>query len=273
MLGLGRRASRVGLALGFCVALTSHGAGAGRAVTALTDMAAVAKRMRAELHEFLWSTYDVDLVRQRQAQKPTLPEPEPEPLPPPKPVAPPKQEEEAYERQEPPPAPAQATEVLTRKEDGDEPVDLTDQGFVTGKGTGPGYGYVSAAGTAQAPTFDGHAQAGGTEGGKGAGAPEPPPKPRSNRSRPAGLAGGHAWDCPFPPEADAAQVDRAVAVIVVTVGPGGEPRSARVLSDPGYGFGRAARECALAQRFQPALDRDGNPALSTTPPIKVRFRR
>jgi protein TonB len=47
----------------------------------------------------------------------------------------------------------------------------------------------------------------------------------------------------------------------------------KVVSDPGFGFGRAARVCALSRRYTPALDRTGSPTVSATPPIKVRFTR
>jgi len=45
------------------------------------------------------------------------------------------------------------------------------------------------------------------------------------------------------------------------------------VSEPGHGFGRAARMCALTKRYTPALDRDGNPVVGTTPPINVTFTR
>jgi protein TonB len=47
----------------------------------------------------------------------------------------------------------------------------------------------------------------------------------------------------------------------------------KVVSDPGHGFGRAARMCALGRRYTPGNDRAGQPITGTTPPIKVRFTR
>jgi protein TonB len=134
---------------------------------------------------------------------------------------------------------------------------------------------VSAQGTATAPTWNPNAKVGGTPGGTGTGevrAPPPPP-PKKDLSKPAGLVGGTNWSCPFPPEADAEQIDHAVAVVMVTVRPDGTPLTVKVVSDPGYGFGRAARICALGRRYTPGLDRDGNPTTSTMPPISVSFVR
>jgi protein TonB len=150
---------------------------------------------------------------------------------------------------------------------------MTDKGFVSGDGTGPGFGQVSAQGTASAPTWSPHAKVGGTPGGTGTGPVAPPPPPEVDRSKPPSLLGGTSWNCPFPPEADTDQVDQAIATIVVTVRPDGTPQSVKVVSDPGHGFGRAARLCALGRRYNAGLDRAGAATTSTTPPIKVRFTR
>ncbi len=90
--------------------------------------------------------------------------------------------------------------------------------------------------------------------------------------RPAKPKGG-AWVCPFPAEADAAKIDEAVAVVVVTVDTAGKPTKVMIVSDPGHGFGRAARECAFKQPFLYAVDVRGQPIIAATPPIKVRFQR
>ena len=76
-----------------------------------------------------------------------------------------------------------------------------------------------------------------------------------------------------PPEADAEQQNQALVRIAVTVGPDGRAKSVTVLEDPGFGFGRAARRCAMQKSFSPGLDGNGNPTTSTTPPFGVRFRR
>jgi len=80
------------------------------------------------------------------------------------------------------------------------------------------------------------------------------------------------WDCPWPPEADAEQIDEAYVVIVVHVDATG--RATRVdITDPGHGFGREARRCALRERYTAGRDRDGQPTATTTKPIRVHFAR
>lgn len=130
-----------------------------------------------------------------------------------------------------------------------------DFGSPGGSPTGTGTGFGSPGGT-----------------GTGTGAPVAVAPPKPDMSRPASVV-GTAWNCPFPAEADADGVDSAVATIVVTVGEDGSPRSVSVVSDPGSGFGRAARQCALGRRYVAGLDRDGNATTATTPPIRVRFSR
>lgn len=94
-----------------------------------------------------------------------------------------------------------------------------------------------------------------------------------DRSRPASLMHGESWSwsCPWPNEADA--IDDAVAVVQITVGPAGRAARVDVVKDPGYGFGREARKCALRETYAPALDRDGRAVLGITKPIRVRFAR
>ena len=87
------------------------------------------------------------------------------------------------------------------------------------------------------------------------------------------LSEGGNWACPFPPEADAEQIDYARVGVVVTVGPDGLAKSVTVTTDPGHGFGAAARRCAQGQRYQPGLDSTGKPVTRTTPPFTVVFRR
>lgn len=269
---IGQRASQVGLVVGLLLATGTHGLGTARAFTMLVEMRDAVVAMRKGLHEYLWAAYDVDMVKETEAPKPEEP-PEPEPPPPPPPpsskddaVAP---DDDPYE---PVAAAAAAPAIITAPQAPGEPEDLTDDGFVNGPGTGPGFGYVSAAGTATAATYDPRARPDGKEGGHGSGEQKPPP-PKVNRSRPANVAGSKSWSCPFPPEADQEQINRATATVVVTVSPSGAPVSVQILSDPGYGFGRAAKQCAMSRRYEPALDASGAPVRATTPPIIVRFKR
>lgn len=281
VMSLGEREVRVGAVLGLAFALLTHGAASSRAFTSLHDLWTSMDTMRQVQHEFFWQEYDIDLTPKEkppEVKPPEPPPPEPEPEPAPVPVAKvaaPVKEEDPYE---PPPAPAQAAKVLTAPEDPqDEKIeDLTGDGFVSGEGTGPIGGYMSQQGTGNSPTFNPNAKVGGTPGGKGTGDPRPPPPPPPpgpDLSRAAGLVGSTSWNCPFPPEADAEQIDSATATVVVTVRPDGTPMSVKVTSDPGHGFGRAARICALGRRYNPALDRTGQPTTSTMPPITVRFSR
>ncbi len=275
VIGLGDRAARTGTIIGLALALSTHGYASARAMMALFDMQHAVGEIRNGLHEYFWTEYDIDLTPKDQDKpKPEEKPPEPEPQAPPEPVAAPKEKAPAKEEDpyDPPPPPSQAAKVLTQEPDPDEPVDMTGQGFVTGDGSGPGFGMVSAAGTGKTPTFDRGASLSGKEGGTGKGSNTPPPQ-GPDLSKAVGLVGSSAWDCPFPPEADAEQIDQAVVSIIVTVRPDGTAQSVKVVSDPGTGFGRAARLCALARRYTPALDRTGTPIVSASPPLRVRFTR
>jgi len=207
---------------------------------------------------------EIEVVKE-EAPAPPPPQPEPEArqerAPPPR--AP-------REAPPPPPAPAQAAKVLTREPDPNEPVDLTDNTIVTGNATDFPGGLTSASGTgttaARSPTSP-------TAVPGAAGAPIVAPKPVGpDRSRPASLGGGNEWNCPFPAEADTAQIDDAYVTMQIDVRPDGTASAVRVLSDPGNGFGREARRHAMGLRYPPALDHDGNP-ISGTFKVKVHFSR
>jgi protein TonB len=274
VLGFGGRAVRQGLAAGFAAATLTHGACGGRALAAPVEMLRWAVEARQQIHEYLWSTYDVDVIKPEAAkpEPPKLPEekPEqPEPSPAPKPAAPRPADDS------PPPPAAQAGRVLTAPSDPNDPLDFTGNGFVQGNADSYVGGVTAPAGTGTVATYNPRASASGVPGGTGSAAAPLAARPQGpDLSRPPTVLSGASWSsCPFPPEADIDQVDYAVATIVVTVRPDGSALSVRVLSDPGHGFGRAARLCALSQRYQPAVDRDGQPAVGTTPPIKVTFTR
>lgn len=170
------------------------------------------------------------------------------------------------------PAAAQAGRTLTAPDDGasDQVADFT---MVQGEGAGYVGGTTASQGTSAEPVR-GPARVGPS-------APEPVKSaPRAqveqpsgpDRSRPARPQSAD-WNCSalFPNDAEAG--NSAAVVIVVTVRSDGTPRSISVVSDPGHGFGAAARSCALGQRFAPALDRNGEPTTAATPPITVRFTR
>ena len=83
-----------------------------------------------------------------------------------------------------------------------------------------------------------------------------------------------AWDeCPFPAGADRARVHKADVELVVSVAPDGTPTAVRATSDPGYGFARAAAECAMRQRYLPARSDTGEPIAGETTRFRVWFSR
>jgi len=82
-----------------------------------------------------------------------------------------------------------------------------------------------------------------------------------------------AWSCPWPADADAQQVNEQTVVLRAAVRADGHAERVDVLADPGFGFGTAARSCALATRFDPARDPAGQPVAALSPPIRVHFYR
>lgn len=255
-----------------------------QALRDLVELRQFVGEARTVLHDFLWTTYEVEPPppKVQEQEKPKEPEPEPEPAPAPapapKPVVQPQAKVEPSKPVEarpvePPPAAAQAGKTLTAA---DDVADFSnDFAMVQGDGRYAG-GTTAAKGTATSAVRDPNAQEGGVPGGKGSAAAPPPPPPSSepDRSRPARPVNA-AWSCShlFPPEADAEGIDNATVSIVVTVRPDGSAQSVKVLSDPGNGFGRAARTCALSQRFEAAFDRTGQAITGTTAPFTVRFTR
>src|SRR5690606_27746009 len=96
---------------------------------------------------------------------------------------------------EPAPAAAQAAAVLTAPEDA--PLDLTDQGIVSGPNDRTPGGSTARDGTATTVVRKQTAIATGVPGGRGTG-PAAPPAPTVDKSQPAGLILGDDWsNCPF----------------------------------------------------------------------------
>jgi protein TonB len=161
----------------------------------------------------------------------------------------------------PPPAAAQAGQVHAVAND------VVDFGETFVAGTAESYagGTTESGGTATHAVTDARARAGGVEGGTGT-------KLGGDSSRAPQLAGGAAWDCPFPEEADAAGLDGALVTLRVDVDRQGSVARVEVVRDPGDGFGREARRCAMRKRWAPGLDRAGNP-ITATAVVHVRFQR
>jgi protein TonB len=161
----------------------------------------------------------------------------------------------------PPAAAAQAAQMLTA---GNEVVDFSDK-FVSGKSTNYLGGVTAAAGTATQAVRDRNARADGIVAGNDT-------ELNADRSRAPRLAGAALWDCPFPDEADDAAIDHAIVTLRVAVSAEGSMREVDVLRDPGHGFAREARRCAQSKRWEPGLDRAGQPAGSVAT-VNVRFER
>jgi protein TonB len=262
---------RTGFIIGLCGALIVHVAAASEAARIAAGMGTWALDLRTDVHAYLAKLYEVDLV-----------DPPPPPPPPPPPEPQPEPEKEAAKplpsapannaKDEPPPPPAQAGKILTQEPDPNEPVDLTGQGFVTGNAETYAGGVTANNGTSATAVRNRNAAPGGVPGGTGTkpGPTELPSGP--SLAHPASLATGSEWDCPFPPEAETEQIDYQRVQIMLTVAADGSVKDVKVVADPGHGFGRAARQCAMRQRMNPAVDRSGNPVLSSLP-IFVTFQR
>ncbi len=213
-------------------------------------------------HEEAASAAEFD-VQKEEAPPPPPPE-EPKSEAPPE--APPPR---AVPRDLPPPAPApaQAAKVLTQEPDPNEPVDLTANTIVQGNAEAYAGGFTASNGK-NANAVRALPSPTGVVGGTG-----PVQAAGPDRSRTASLGGGSEWSCPFPPEADTSQMDEAYVTLQVDVRADGSAAAVRVVKDPGSGFGREARRCALARHYATALDHDGNSIPGATKAFRVHFSR
>lgn len=143
------------------------------------------------------------------------------------------------------------------------PVDLTGTAFVVGSSVTYAGGTTTASGTSTKPA-SGAVAPGGTGDGTASA--------QRSLARPVSLDQA-AWSCAWPAEAGAQQVDEQTVIIRVTVRADGRADRVEVVADPGLGFGRAARDCALGTRFQPARNGAGEPIAANSPPIRVHFFR
>jgi protein TonB len=273
ILEMGSTGVRRGLVIGIALAFVVHGYLVARVALALIDMGHFVRDAREEAHAYFWATYDIETDK-KEEPKQEKEEPEPDPIPEPEPepeiVRKPIPKEDIY--QQAAARPAAAPDTVTSKDDSQAPEDFYgvvdndgSNAFGTGKVANNGQGDHVDPSKKTSPT--------GTGSGNGNDKKDTPPPKKVDLSRPATLVGSTSWSCPFPPEADAEGKDSAVAVIVVTVRPDGTPASVSVVQDPGAGFGRAARKCALGRRYDAGLDKDGQKTTTTTPPIRVKFSR
>jgi len=262
VMGLGPRipvAVMVGAAV---LAMTLHAGGAVGAVQAavLKEFPGWARDVHAAISLQLGQTYEI-VVPEKKDEPPPPPEPvkeEPKPEP--------KVEKDPPKDQPPqPPAASQASQVVVREPDKNEPVEV--DGFINGPAETANGGITQRGGTSTVANYNPHAVATGTPGGTGT-APAPPPT-KVDRSRGARISNlANLERCPFPAEADSDQIDEAKVGVEVKVTPDGRAESVSVYTDPGHGFGREAKKCALRERYDAALNVDGQPIPGT---FRVRF--
>ncbi|HTM45407.1 MAG TPA: hypothetical protein VL137_10655 [Polyangiaceae bacterium] len=278
-LRLGARQRTAGTTVGLLGALLFHSALGLPAAMSSFQAAQFARSVFVETRARATATVDIDL-------QPPAPEPPPVELPPPAPtVAAPEPWPQSTTTNRPssavaqphngapppPPAAAQAGQVLAAASDPDEPVDLTGNTFVVGNAATYAGGITASSGTSKSAVYDRAASPTGVVGGTG-------PKATAtvyngpDLSRGAGVTSTDWGQAPFPPEADVEQINFMRVTVVVQVGPDGRPRSATAINDPGFGFGRVARQYALQHTYNAALDRSGKPiAQSLT--VTIKFQR
>jgi protein TonB len=159
-----------------------------------------------------------------------------------------------------PPPPAQAGRIIAQEQGPRAPLDLTGDTFVTGTAQAYAGGVTSPTGT--------NPNAVETREVDPAAPPGRPPEP--DRSRRVALIeeGCHNW----PAEAEAEPIDQQDVLMRIVVGADGTVVSARVLGDPGHGFGAAAVACARRSRFAPELDSAGRP-VQVEVPFRWHFTR
>jgi protein TonB len=272
VLALGRDRKRA-IAVGLLAALLVHGTAAARAAAIPLELMQWSQRIGRAVHERVVATYDIDLLKPVEpppAPPPELPKDEPKEAPPP--PAPSSAKTAPPDTPPPAAAAAQAGAVLTQQPDPNEPVDLTNS-FVTGDADSYAGGTTQATGTSTSAVYARRVGPGTGTAQQGAGKGQGTAPVGQDRSRAASLAGSKEWKCDFPPEADVDQIDQAFVVVQVATRTDGSPDHVSILSDPGHGFGRAARVCAMKERYDPALDHDGNAIAGSTKSIRIRFER
>jgi protein TonB len=205
-----------------------------------------------------------DAIAMERAVEVTPPPPPPPPSPLPSPsespsVATPRMTRVAHISRSRPVPPAQAGQLAAVSA---APIDFTGSTFIVGSGASYAGGVTSSTGTSRKPVL----------GAVIPGTPRSPSLAVGNRARQVSLDQA-AWNCPWPAEADAQQVNEQTVVLRASIRADGRADSVEILADPGLGFGAAARLCALTTRFEPAHNRAGLPIAAQSPPIRVHFFR
>ena len=265
VLGMGPRIPVAVMVAAAVLAVSLHAGAAVGAVQAAVfrDFAMWARDVNASIANKLAQSYDVEVLKEKEKE----PEPPPEP---------PKEEPKILvkapkdEPPPPPPAAADAAKVLTQEPAKEEPVDLTANTFVSGNADTAVGGVTQVGGTAKTPTQNLNAVAGGVQGGTGAATN---PVVKVDRSRSAMIKNlDNLRRCPFPSEADADQIDSAIVGIDVRVSQDGRAESVAITTDPGHGFAREARKCAMREKYDPALNSDGQ-AMPGVYRVRFKFDR
>jgi protein TonB len=246
----------IGLALALALAL--HGGLAAKGALGLYDVGDFARFTQLTVQEQTRRVVAVSMIRPEPEPPPPVQKTEPD-APPPERAPQPRHRVRAAA-----PAAARAGRVLTAQPNPDEPLDLTGNTFVQGSAESYAGGVTARSGTSNTAVRDLGARAGGVVGGQG--------KEIGDQSR-AARPLDDEWNCPFPAEADVEQINFKRVQVVVKVGTTGKALDVTVVADPGYGFGLAAKRCAMRQRYQPALGRDGKPIVGTASSFYVRFSR
>jgi len=158
---------------------------------------------------------------------------------------------------------AEAGEVVDSTSNS-EVADFTDFEMRSGNADSFAGGVTASSGTSEEATRSAGGTGGRGEDGEGG--------ETGAGTRPVGLD-QNDWDCDWPEQARELSIDEQVVVLRAVVRPDGTPKSVSIVSEPGFGFGEAARRCAKSHTFRPALDDDGEPVTATSPPIRVRFTR
>ncbi|MCA9667144.1 MAG: TonB family protein [Myxococcales bacterium] len=226
----------------------------------------LAVRMHAFLRHRERAQTRIDLARKKPAPppKPKAPTPPPKPAPS-KQTAPSKAHARAPVRRAAP-ARARAGRVVSAKPDPNAPVDFANA-FVSGDADRYAGGVTAPEGKSK-QAVRGEPQPAATKPARSAA-----PRQRQPTLRRRVSLDDARWSCPWPAEADAERIDATSVVMRVRVAADGRVERVKVVKDPGFGFGAAAKRCALRAHFRPALGPDGKAVRSWSPPIRVRFSR
>jgi protein TonB len=246
-------------AFGALTTILAHG-GIALVVFWCGDLAALSVPLEAQ---------EFNIEREPERVAPPADPPPPEPAA--KPTPPPKPAPDEPRESDPAPEAAQSGALLTKEAEENEPDDPYDDTFVTGDNDSYAGGMTANLGKSLSAVYGPGARVGGVPGGTGSAAPPPPPTPDLSRLPTYGT--NSMWDCGFPWEADRDRIDHAMAQIAVTVRADGTAEAVDVVFDPGHGFGRVAKACALKQHWDVGLDHDGHAITAKTKTFVVRFNR